>query len=129
VRDATTEKRPYAAAGALLQAMSLTRCSSHYCRYSFIAHNGPPSRAERRTVGGPSMCSHAGQSGDDDGKSCWRSSTEYNSIYSRSSSPPPTLRDGVPTANAVITETDLFAYPLLRSGAAYAACHLHCVAR
>jgi len=42
VRDATTEKR-HAAAAALLQSMLLSRCSSYYCRYSFIAHNRPPS--------------------------------------------------------------------------------------
>lgn len=117
------------AVAVVARAQCCRRCRwlSDYCRCSFIAHNRPLS-VEPWVV---RLCvtTPPNHSGDDDEKSCWRSSTEYNSICSRSSSPTPTPPGGVLTANAVITETDLFAYPLLRSGAAYIARHLNSAAR
>ena len=55
----------------------------HYGRHSFIAHHRP----SRRRVPTPVRPTAAAAAAIDE-KSCWRSSTEYNSIRSRSSSPP-----------------------------------------
>jgi len=92
----------------MLQSVSLAaRLITDGVRSSLITGCRAPNRGwfvnvfPRRRAGMP------GHPGDDE-KSCWRSSTEYNSIWPRSSSAR-RRRLLVLTANAVIAETDLFA--------------------